>query len=82
MRKYSYALLIGISLTAIGLGGYSLYQQQQLGARVSRLEKKVEELARFSSGKTDGIEKKEKPATLYQRLQFLDDKVGEWIKNH
>lgn len=87
MRKYLYAITFGVAVTAIGVGGYLLYvQNQQLEARVNVLEKKVEELTP-SLGKTEVTlpseqdEKKEKQ-NIYQRMQSLDNKVGEWIKKH
>ncbi|GEM_PF-6473507 len=77
MRKYGYALLTGLSLTAIGIGGYFLYQQnQQLGARISVLEKKVEELT------IPVTEQNKERVNIYQRIQKIDNKLGEWIKKH
>ncbi len=77
MKKYLYVVAFGISLTVIGFGGYLIYaQNQQLEARVNVLEKRVEELT------TPVTEQNEEKQTLYQRLQTLDNKVGEWIKNH
>ena len=81
MQKHFYAAVVGVSLTAMGIGGYLLYvQNQQLEARVSILEKKVEELA-IPSSEPEQNTKKEKQ-NLYQKLQSLDNKVGEWIKKH
>ena len=87
MRQYLHAITFGVSLTAIGVGGYLLYaQNQQLEARVSVLEKKVEELV-MPLGKTEVTlpseqDKKTEKSNIYQRLQSLDNKVGEWIKKH
>ncbi len=76
MRKYICAAVVGISLTAIGVGGYLLsMQNQQLGAKVSTLERKVEELVIPS-------EQNKEKMNLYQRIQKLDNKFGEWIKKH
>ena len=81
MRKYICAAVVGVSLTAISIGGYLLYaQNQQLEARVSSLEKKVEELG-IQPSEPEQDKKKEKQ-TIYQKLQSLDNKVGEWIKKH
>lgn len=79
MKKYLYAAALGISLTAIGIGGYLLYaQNKHLEARVSMLEKKVEELG-IQPSEPEQDKKKEKQ-NIYQKLQSLDNKVGEWIK--
>ena len=85
MRKYLHAITLGVAVTAIGIGGYLLYaQNQQLEARVSNLEKKVEELV-TPLGKKEVImpsEQDKKKPNIYQRLQSLDNKIGEWIRKN
>jgi len=83
MKKYLCPLFLIASNIGAGIGYYILYQQNKaLAAQVNQLEQKIRALLSPSTETRQPKMQQQNQQQFYQRLQSLDNKLGEWIKKH
>lgn len=78
IKKYLCPLFLIVSNIGAGIGYYILYQQNKtLAQKLGQLERKLEVL---QQSEPEQLQQEIRKPNLYQRLQMLDNKLGEWIR--